>query len=371
MGRIEYIQKQQKEHSRKVIGALPVHYPKEIFTALDVVPVEIWGPPGPKAGEGAGLLQTYICPIVRNALSFIRSGKADIVDGLLFPHTCDSMQGLATLVPDWLNYKKPVFRFQHPRGSHRPEALNYLRDEISLLVHSLENAFGLSMNPARLNEALRLHKEAEGLIRLLFSRRLHFKGSDRELYSLIRQGEFLRVEDHIPLLKKAIAEIADRPVHKAIPVMITGYVPEPMAIFDSLNAAGAIVVADDYAGIGRRIPRPTDNRLDDEGGIDAVIRRYLSLPPCSTKTMNPEVRIPYLLSLIKESGAQGVVIHEVKFCEPELFEIASIRNAFEAVGVPVLFLETELEAELSSRTITMIEAFLEVLRKKTKEGAAS
>jgi hypothetical protein len=69
--------------------------------------------------------------------------------------------------------------------------------------------------------------------------------------------------------------------------LITGYVPEPMAIFDALNAAGAIIVADDYAGIGRRIPRPTDNRLDDEGGIDTVIRRYLSLPPCSTKTANP------------------------------------------------------------------------------------
>jgi len=371
MGRIEYIQKQQKEHSRKVIGALPVHYPKEIFTALDVVPVEIWGPPGLKAGEGAGLIQTYICPIVRNAMSFIGSGRADIVDGLFFPHTCDSMQGLATLIPDWLNWRKPVFRFQHPRGSHRPEALNYLRDEISLLVRSLEKAFGLSMNMARLHEALRLHKEAEGLIRLLFSRRLYFKGSDRELYSLIRQGEFLRVEDHIPLLKKAASEMADRPVHKAIPVMITGYVPEPMALLDALNAAGAMVVADDYAGIGRRIPRPIDNRLDDAGGIDAVIRRYLSLPPCPTKTMNPQSRIPYLLSLIRESGARGVVIHEVKFCEPELFEIPSLRKAFESEGIPVLFLETELETELSSRTITMIEAFLEVLKKNTKGEAAA
>lgn len=363
MRRLEYIEKQKREYSRKVIGVLPIYYPREILTSLDLLPVEIWGPPGFPAGAGAGLIQTYICPIVRNAMAFFESEMADIVDGLLFPHTCDSIQGLATLVPDWTNWSKPVFRFQHPRGADRPEAISYLRDEINSLIHSLERTFGVSMDMERLLTAIKWHEEAEALTRQLFNKRLHFRGSDVELYRLIRLGEFLRVEDHIPLLRKAVAELEDKPVSNAIPILITGYIPEPMGILDALNSAGAMVVADDYACVSRRIPiAEGEMRNVEEKGIGLSIRRYLSLPPCPTRVLNPHARISYLISLARNVGARGMVIHVVKFCEPELFEIPSIRRAFESQGIPVLFLETELETKLSSRNTTMIEAFVEMLK---------
>ena len=69
----------------------------------------------------------------------------------------------------------------------------------------------------------------------------------------------------------------------------------------------------------------------------------------------------HLEALADRSGARGVVVHVVKFCEPELFDVPAIRRTFAARGVPLLYLEGELERQLSAQTVTRIEAFAELL----------
>jgi benzoyl-CoA reductase/2-hydroxyglutaryl-CoA dehydratase subunit BcrC/BadD/HgdB len=69
----------------------------------------------------------------------------------------------------------------------------------------------------------------------------------------------------------------------------------------------------------------------------------------------------HLTALQVRAGARGVIVHGVKFCEPELFDVPAIRATFAARGIPVLLLEGELERELSAQAVTRIEAFLEVL----------
>ncbi len=369
--RREYILQQRRDHNRLTVAVLPVHYPKEILTALDILSVEIWGPPGLPSGAGSVRIQSYICSIVRNAMSFIEAGKADVVDGILFPHTCDSLQGLASLVPDWGSWKKPVFRFQHPRGPQRAEARSYLLKEMKFLISELERAFGRSLSDEKLSAALRLHIEADELRSALFAKRRHFQGSDLELYSLIRKEEYLWVEDYIAVLKRAVEGLSSRPVKEGLPLLVTGYVPEPMELLKALNDAGALIVADDYAAVGRRIPVRKPQTAAHDDPLQRLIDRYLSYPPCPTRSHDTGARISHLLTLARNAGVRGVIIHEVKFCEPELFDVPLLREAFEREGLPVLFLETELEKTLSAQTSTRIEAFMEVLREKAvKERAA-
>ena len=63
-----------------------------------------------------------------------------------------------------------------------------------------------------------------------------------------------------------------------------------------------------------------------------------------------------------------MVIHTVKFCEPELFDVAGIKQHFTKRGVPVLFLESELEAELAGQTITRLEAFVEMVGEQAQQS---
>ena len=142
MTREPYIERQRAEHGRKAVAVLPIHYPKELLTALDLLAVEVWGPPGPPRGDAAGRIQAYVCPVVRNALAFLASGGADAVDAALFPHTCDSIQQLATLAADLGGWAKPALTFLHPKGPARASTRRFLAAELRALAARLEAVAG-------------------------------------------------------------------------------------------------------------------------------------------------------------------------------------------------------------------------------------
>jgi len=354
-----YIEEQKTKHGRRALAVLPIHYPKEILTAMDILAVEMWGPPGEPRGPDAGRIQAYVCAIVRNALAFMASGGADVVDGVLFPHTCDSIQGLATQATDFGGWSKAAFRFIHPKGGDRPSSRRFVRRELQFLAGELEGFVGKPLDPQALRRAIELHAEIHRLQSRLLDGRARLDMDDGALYALLRRGEFLWPEDHLAELREAEASIRDEPVQRGAPIMVTGIVPEPMTFFSTLNEAGAYVVADDYAATGRRVIRNHPKMADDP--FDTLVDLQFCGPPCSTRSIEQMRRMDYLMEAFKGSGAAGLIIHEVKFCEPELFDVPLIRRRFDAIGVPVLFMESELERELSGQAVTRIEAFVEML----------
>jgi benzoyl-CoA reductase/2-hydroxyglutaryl-CoA dehydratase subunit BcrC/BadD/HgdB len=351
------VREQRARHGRRALAVLPVHYPKELLTALDVLAVELWGPPGPPRGPDAGRIQAYVCPLARNALAFLASGGADAVDGALFPHTCDSLQQLATLAPDLGGWAKPALVFQHPKGPPRASARAFLEAELRALVAGLERLTGARLDPARLEAAVALHEEIDELRAALLDGGDRLALSDAERYALLRRGEWLWPADHAAELRAACAAMGAAPGRAGIPVLVSGYVPEPAALLDVLARAGARVAADDYAAVGRRVVRARG-----EGDAWArLVARYWAAPPCPTRSADQAARLRHLLGLAGRSGARGVVVHLVRSCEPELFDVPAIRGAFAARGVPVLVLETELPRELPGQLATRLEAFVEML----------
>lgn len=367
MSRSEVIRAHQARGG-KALAVLPIHYPKEILTALDILAVELWGPPGPPRGPDAGRIQSSVCSVVRNALAFLASGGADAVDGVLFPHTCDSIQGLATVAPDLGGWSKPVFRFLAAHGDDRPSARRFLAAELRRFAHELAEFAGVMLDEDRLRDAIRLHLAIDRARATLLDRRARLAISDGELYRLLRQGEYLWPADHLAELEAAAADLAPAPVQTGVPVLVTGIVPEPMSFLDALSEAGAWIAADDYAAIGRRVNRFEPASLDDP--FEAMVALTFSAPPCSTRQSNQSDRANYLEALLEAAGAAGAIIHTVKFCEPELFDIPVIRRRLAERGIPVLQLESELERELPGQTVTRIEAFVEMLGAAAAAGAS-
>ena len=357
--RSEEIRIQREDQGRRSLAVLPIHYPKEILTGLDILAVELWGPPGAPRGDAAGRLQTYVCAVVRNALAFLASGKADAVDGVLFPHTCDSLQGLATEVIDFGAIGKKAFVFQHPRGAERASARRFLEAEMRSLAHDLEEWTGTKLTEGRLRRAIEVHDEIDVYRAALLDGRARLLLTDPQLYALLRRGEWLWPGEHLLELRAAVSRIESGPVQRGVPVLVTGYVPEPPGLLRTLEEAGAFVAADDYAAIGRRISRRNVEPSADPWAD--LVARYLSQPPCPTRGADQEARMRHLVALADRSGARGVLVHVQKFCEPELFDVPAIRRAFAARSLPVLVVEGELEWELSGQTETRIEAFVELL----------
>lgn len=365
--RAAYVEQQRREHGRKSVVVLPVHYPKEILTAMDVLAVELWGPPGAPRGPEAGRLQAYVCAVVRNALAFLEGGHADVVDAALFPHTCDSVQGLATLVSDFGGWSKPALTFQHPRGPTRASTRKYLVAEMRALAAELAKLTGAPLQVEALRRAIRLHRTIDETKARILSGRARLALTDRELYDLLRRGEWLWPEEHLAELRALETKLLpDAPIRRGVPLLVTGYVPEPMSLLDALDEAGAYVVRDDWAAVGRRVVTPVHpvDALIEGGDFDpfeALAALYYEAPQCPTRSLDQAGRMRRLLALYEQSGARGVIVHEPKFCEPEAFDVPAIRHAFGDRKIPLLYLETELETELAGQTTTRLEAFVEMV----------
>ena len=367
MRREEYIESQKSVHGRKTAVVLPISCPKEILTAFNVHAVELWGPPGEARSAEVGRIQTYVCPLVRNALAFIAGGFASQADAVLFPHTCDSIQGLASLLPDFGGWSGAVLRFTHPKGERRKSSEVYLRNEFKDFIGQLEDFTGHKLDEEKLLWAVSLHCEIDALLLELLDKRAYIDASDKEFYASVRRGEWLWPEEYFDELKSLKERIENKPVQTGTPVMLSGIVPEPMNLLDNLNESGAYVVMDDYAAINRRVARL--NKFCGGDVLDFLVERYFSIPPCSTRSSSLPERTAHVSELYEKSGAQGLILHNMTFCEPEMYDVPAIKKKFKAMEAPLLYMETALEKELSGQVVTRLEAFVEMA--SAKKGAVA
>ena len=345
-----------KERGGLVAAVFPIHYPRALLRSFGILPVEVWGPPGVDTTPGDAHLQAYTCNIVRNGLSFLLSGGLDDVDLILVPHGCDSLQGLGSVLLDFTRPRQPVLTLYLPRGDADDggRSIGFFADEFRSLGASLSAIAGRNPTDPEILAFVTQEESADELRSELFRERRRLPLTDREFYTVLRSREFLPAEEFIRVARNALGRKVDDP-RPGVPVVLSGIVPEPMEVLDAISAAGGIVVADDLVCSGRRLYPPGT----DENPFRRMAENILLAPPDSTRGSSIEKRIGHLGKLCEDSAARGVIFHNVKFCEPELFYMPQIRKSLAEKGIRSVETETDLGEQLPHQMITRIEAFLE------------
>ncbi len=345
-----------KERGGQIAAVLPIHYPRALLRAFGFLPVEVWGPPGVDAGRAVAHLQPYVCSIVRNALAFLLGGGLEVADVLVVPHACDSLQGLGSILLDFVRPRQPVFPFYLPRG-RRESDLAFLADECRALYRALAEITSRSPTDEALLESVYREEEADRLLADLYARRRTLPLGDPAFYRLVRAREYLPAETFADLARAFLEEPAADP-RDGVPILLSGIVPEPMALLDAVDEMGGLVVADDLACCGRRLYPP--GRSSDP--FRRMAERILSGPPDPTRGSPIRERLEHLVRTARQTGARGVVFYDVKFCEPELFDLPLLRRGLQEAGLPSVHIEVDLSDPLSHQTLTRMEAFLEMVR---------
>ncbi len=355
--RREYLQRQREEHGRLVFGVFPAQYPREILWAMNVIPVEIWDPPL-EVGHANAHLQPYICSVVRLGLELILQGKCDDLDGFLFPHTCDSIQNLASIVYDYLELEIPCYFFYPPKAPYTEASRAYYKGQLADFLARLEKQLG-PVNGDALKQSVDKGRRAAVLLRTLYERRARgeVRASNEEFYRVVRQGEFLHPDDFIPLLE-AFLEKTSGGVASGSAVILSGIVPNPPEILSLLDRLGLWVADDDLLCCSRRLPGAESLARDP---LEEMTEAYFSMPPCCTKASPIGERLDALLDKAEQSSAKGVIFATVKFCEPELFDLPQLIEGLKEKGLAVLAIDTELNQGLSGQLATRLEAFAEMM----------
>jgi benzoyl-CoA reductase/2-hydroxyglutaryl-CoA dehydratase subunit BcrC/BadD/HgdB len=355
--RREYLRQQKENHGRHILGVFPAYYPREILWAMNALPAEIWDPPLAVSHANAHL-QPYICSVVKLGLELILQGKCDDLDGFLFPHTCDSIQNLASIVYDYLGLDKPCYFFYNPKAPYRDSSRQYYLEQLKGLASRLEKQLG-PLDPSQLKKRVEQGQELAALLRELYNLRAkgRLSASNAEFYQVIRLVEYLHPDDFIPLLKEFVATSKGL-VRGGPAVILSGILPNPPEILTLLDNLGVRIADDDLLCCGRRLPVPP-SRAEDP--FKALAESYFDMPPCTTKDSPVDKRIEYLVHKITVSGAKGVIFYMVKFCEPELFDVPQLVEELKKNGVPNLVIDSEIHQGVSGQLATRVEAFVEMI----------
>ena len=346
--------RRHRQQGGQVAAVLPVYAPRALLRAYGFLPVEVWGPPGVRASDGASHLQPYVCSIVRNALSFLLSGGLDSTDLVLVPHACDSLQGLGSILLDFVKPRQPVVPLYFPR-SDGAGALRFLVEELRRLGTRLGEITSHAPAPDEILQFVVDEENANRLLLELHEARRQLPLTNGDFYRLVRSREYLPREAFETAARRALAMRQPDPA-PAKTLLLSGVVPEPMSLMAALDERQVQVVADDTLCGRRRVCPPGRSR----DPLERLAQSWLGGPPDSTRGSSLAARSNYLMHQVEASGAQGVVFCLVKFCEPELFYLPTLRKALQRKGVPSVVLEVDLNDALSQQMLTRLDALLEM-----------
>lgn len=357
LSRRHYMLAQKQEHGRHLLGVFPAQYPREILWAMNILPVEIWDPPL-ETSQANAHLQPYICSVVKLGLELILQGHCRDLDGFLFPHTCDSIQNMASIVFDYLGVGKPCHFFYHPKAPYQPAASDYYHGQLERLVSRLEKHVG-PLDTAELKRRVAQGRRISDRINKLYDLRAAGKlsTSNADFYRTIRMGEFLYPDDFLPVLERFLAASREEPP-TGPGVVVSGILPNPAEMLTLLDDLGVRIADDDYLSCSRRLLVPPGQAEDP---FEALTQSYFAMPPCSTRGSAIQDRLDWLLGRVERSGARGVIFSMVKFCEPELFDVPQLIEGLKARGIPTVLIDSELNQGVSGQVATRIEAFVEMI----------
>ena len=324
---------------------------------MNVLPVEVWDPPLELVHSSAHL-QPYICSVVKLGLELILQGKCRTIDGFLFPHTCDSIQNLASIVSDYLNFDIPCYFFYHPKAPYSAASRHYYLEELNGLVKRLEKQLGV-LDFSILKQQVEKGNKVAGIIKEIYRLRAcnELSASNVDFYQIIREGEYLHPDDFLPRLE---AFLSTSRGHGCVgpSVVLSGIMPNPPEILKILDKMGIRVADDDLLNCGRRLVAPKSQKEDL---FEAMADNYFNMSPCTTKNSSLQERADYLFKKIERCKAKGVIFYLVKFCETELFDVPYLVEQIKKRGLATLLVDCEVNQGLSGQLETRVEAFAEMI----------
>ncbi len=320
------------------IGYLPIYVPREILHAAGALPVGILG-----AGEqleivrGDACFQSYICHLPRSVMELGLSGRLDVLDGMVFPSTCDVIRNLSGI---WkLRFpQKTVYYLDVPQNFDPEIGGRFYAGVLRELLERVCETTGRDPDRVDLRASIRAYAENRRRVAELYELRAKepWRAPASESYLVLRAGMVLPVEEHTRLIEDYLAAVrsADRPMLDNARIVLTGAFCEqpPLTLIRTLERAGCDLVDDDFMLVLRWLGDTVDESAEPLRALADAYLRY--------EGENPSRYVPdggrkgeRLVAQAREKRAEGVLFAAPSFCDPALLDRPMLQSALEDAGL--------------------------------------
>ena len=354
-----------KAEGKKCIGVLPYYAPEELVEASGMVPFGMWGSNKKTIARAKEYCATFYCTIAQLALEMLLDGTMDQLDGIITPTICDTLRPMSQNFRVAMKDKLPCIFLAHPQNRFAPWGLQFCIDQYTNVRNELDKIAGHEMTDEDIRAAIVTYNKARAarreFVKLANDHCDVISATKRS--AVLKAAWFMTKAEYTEKLVALNAELKALPVceWKGVKVVTSGIIcdnPELLKIFDDNNIA---IAADDVAHESRAF------RVDasEEGDpMMALAQQFadqdyevLLYDPQSSKNRRGE----FVANMVKESGAQGLILFMQQFCDPEEMEYPYLKKALDEAGIPHIKLGVDQQMRDFGQAATAIQAFADVI----------
>ncbi len=365
-----------REKGAKVVGWFNYNVPEEIIHALGLTPIRLGTGGDDRLVEiGSRYISTKNCVYARELVGLFAENQDPYIknsDLVAVDATCLQTYRVAEIIKYF--FKVNTLILGVPRNFYLSEGQEYFTKELEFFTKKLEEFAGSKLDTNKLAESIKLYNGIRKATKDLYKYQAvaHPPIKWREVFDVVHAGYYLDREKYLSLLKELLIELKEKHGSPVIGnlngdarIFISGSIipPKDTKLINIIEEVGGRIVGDDlWSGINPvldvNIKEPSI-----KGIADAYINRvpHAALPYLDLET---DKRLANLKQLIKDSQAQGVVYHTLRFCDPFSFKAGETKDVLKKEGVSLLEIHTEYAGSDVEAIRTRTEAFVEMIRNK-------
>ena len=352
------------------IGYFCTYFPAEIIHAAKMLAVRITGG-NQELVHVESHIPSFACSFVRSSLELSLNGSLDHMEGVVFSHTCDTIQVLSDI---WQNIFPNIFvdDIVFPTRLDAPASSVYLADELRRFAESLERYFGGSLSHEKLWNSIALFSESRRLLTELYNwRRQHPNILEAEkVFHAVNSAACMDREEHNRSMKKLLSKLtslnsAEDDSGGSVKIFLIGNVCHSSEFVGLIEDCNCIIVDDDLCTGSRSfLSFMEDKEILDRSSdpFDYLAKTYINKSPCPSKFNRRSSRVEVMLNRIQKSQAQGVIFLLLRLCDSHYSDYTHLNKAIKAKGYPTLVIEYEQQTRSFQQLKTRVEAFSEIIR---------
>lgn len=363
-----YVEAWRAAHpGQKVLGVMPMNFPRELAHAAGLLPVIVPDDQEPVT-EGRALLPEFYCGYTRNLADQVATGRLDLYDALFMADHCIQLVGSAD-VARMLQPETPVFFGMLATSLSDAWAEEKVAEMMNTFREEVEELAGAKVTDASLRASIAAYNADRQALRQIFDERMAGSAAwaPTELQDLVASAMVMDPVEHLALLQQARSEKVGQPRDQRVRVHLSGHMCHAprRELLEVIEGSGALVVDDDLWTGRRFLSTDVDENADPMAAIGHWYTSRNGNIPCPTRVQHDADWDTYLVESTRGSGAEAVIHLMPKFCEPHMLLYPELRKRLDAEGIPQLLIETEHEGIPLEAFRTRVEALVErVLRKR-------
>jgi benzoyl-CoA reductase/2-hydroxyglutaryl-CoA dehydratase subunit BcrC/BadD/HgdB len=348
-------------------GRIPIGYtcsfvPEVLLSVGNLFPLRLHAP----AIAGYELADIYlpptICSYCRSLLEYGMDGHYDFLGGWVFNFSCQHMNRCSDAVKHAVNPK-----FVHVLDALHTctePSISWMADELKILAEKLSSHFDLEIDDDSLEAAIAEHNEFVSLIQGIGDlRKLDYPPiTGTEFQKLMTSSLFAPKDLLLPAVERfrELAETRDGVRDYRARLMIMGGILDDPGYIETIEDMGGLVVGDHFC-TGSSTALSTIP--EGPGGPFERVARHAMMRPCPRMIDPIDTRLNAILKTVKEHHVDGVIIEQLRFCDPMNYYGLLMAEYLRERSIPVLRLDREYRLTGEGQLRTRTQAFIESMGK--------